>query len=120
MVGGAVGALTRWLLMEWDSSDFWVILAINVVGSMVLGFLVGVLGARHQRWRALLGTGMLGGFTSYSALAPLMGVSVFSGWAASLPYLAVLVATVIVGVAGALVGLASGGRLSRSAREGVA
>lgn len=66
-VGGAVGALARFGLVE-AFPDRTVTLVINVVGS----FLLGVLIARRADdvWaRAVLGTGVLGGFTTFSALA---------------------------------------------------
>ncbi len=49
-------------------------LAVNVLGSLALGILVGWLRTRAtspgaQRMRMFLGTGVLGGFTTYSALA---------------------------------------------------
>jgi CrcB protein len=66
-VGGVAGSLARYGLSEqWPrlSTTF----AINVVGAFLLGALV----ARRppQHWsRPLLGTGVLGGFTTFSALA---------------------------------------------------
>ena len=39
------------------------------VGSLLLGVVVGWLDDRHPRARAFLGTGVLGGFTTYSAFA---------------------------------------------------
>lgn len=42
---------------------------INVVGALVLGIVVGALDGRHPSTRAFLGTGILGGFTTYSAFA---------------------------------------------------
>jgi fluoride exporter len=40
---------------------------INLVGSFALGLVTGILGDRRPGLRLLLGTGMLGGFTTYSA-----------------------------------------------------
>jgi CrcB protein len=42
-------------------------LLVNVVGSFLLGLLVG--GGATGGWLALLGTGFCGGFTTYSAFA---------------------------------------------------
>jgi CrcB protein len=72
-VGGAVGSWLRW----GTSSAFPVrsgtfpatTLAINVVGAALLGVvLVLLLDRRPARpgWHALLGTGVLGGFTTFS------------------------------------------------------
>ena len=44
-------------------------MGVNVLGSFVLGIVVGRLGDRHPLARAFLGTGVLGGFTTYSAFA---------------------------------------------------
>jgi CrcB protein len=46
-----------------------VTLAVNVAGSLALGIVVGWLDDRRPRLRAFLGTGVLGGFTTYSAFA---------------------------------------------------
>lgn len=78
-VGGAIGSLVRHSLAEslpnaaagWP----WATLATNVAGSFLLGFLLGVLSQQTSetvtqiRIRLSLGTGMLGGFTTYSTLA---------------------------------------------------
>ena len=51
------------------------ILGINVVGALALGFLLEALArsgpdlGRYRRARLLLGTGLLGGFTTFSTLA---------------------------------------------------
>ncbi|WP_261165462.1 CrcB family protein [Microbacterium sp. Marseille-Q6965] len=75
--GGAVGVTARYLLTA-DAADplqgLPVILAVNVLGSGLLGMLVGWAGDR-PRLRAFLGTGVLGGFTSYSALAPVLALA---------------------------------------------
>jgi len=72
VAGGTVGTLVRALLEdafgagrgEWP----WATFAINVVGSFLLGLLVAALAARggDERIRLALGTGVLGGFTTYS------------------------------------------------------
>ena len=50
----------------------WGTFAVNVIGSLAMGFLVGTL-ARHghggETWRLLLGVGVLGGFTTFSAFS---------------------------------------------------
>ncbi len=71
-VGGAVGAVARWSLtsiLPVEADRFpWTTFLINVVGSVMLAALP-LLGAVHrQRWLALMiGTGVLGGFTTMSA-----------------------------------------------------
>ena len=69
--GGAVGALARvavaerWPLAagEWP----WATLAVNVVGCLVLGAVL-VLTAEGTARRGLLGPGLCGGLTTFSAL----------------------------------------------------
>jgi len=71
-VGGAFGSLARYavaLLLPLGRSGLPVgTLLTNVAGSFLLGFLVAR--AADAPWlRAFLGTGVLGGFTTFSALA---------------------------------------------------
>ena len=47
-------------------------LTVNLVGSLVMGLLAGYFALRHdpgQAWRLFLTTGMLGGFTTFSAFS---------------------------------------------------
>lgn len=71
-LGGAIGASLRWLLdQSWAQGWPWSTLTINVVGSLLLGVLT-VLASRpaFPGWvRPGLGTGLLGGFTTFSAYA---------------------------------------------------
>jgi len=80
-LGGAVGAVARHqagrgmtaLLGPAAVSAFpWATLAVNVVGSLAMGLLAGWL-ARHgnggETARLLLGVGLLGGFTTFSAFS---------------------------------------------------
>jgi fluoride exporter len=67
-LGAAAGAPLRYLLGSWwDGRLPWGTLAVNLVGSFVLGIVVGA--AVHGHWLALLGTGFCGGLTTYSAFA---------------------------------------------------
>ncbi|HZZ30366.1 MAG TPA: fluoride efflux transporter CrcB, partial [Phenylobacterium sp.] len=47
--------------------------AANLIGGLLMGVLVGVLalrgGADQERWRLLLGVGVLGGFTTFSSFS---------------------------------------------------
>jgi len=76
--GGAVGAVTRYLVGVQSMRAFgtgwpWGTLAVNVVGGLAMGLLVATLahrgGADQERWRLLLGVGVLGGFTTFSAFS---------------------------------------------------
>lgn len=76
-LGGTLGTLAREgvgaLLPEGDLP--WSILAVNAVGAVAIGVLLEGLaagsgdGVPHRGWRLFLGTGFLGGLTTYSALA---------------------------------------------------
>ena len=75
-LGGALGALARWGLTETFPADGgswpWATLVINVCGCLALGLLLGLVFVRSpgSPWlRPFLGTGVLGGFTTYSAFA---------------------------------------------------
>lgn len=69
--GGAVGAVARWGLAEALPPDplAWGTLTANTLGCFALGALLTTLLAlapESRRWRALLGVGLLGGFTTFS------------------------------------------------------
>ena len=79
VLGGGIGAWLRYAsgILFFRSlgpaSQFpWATLSINVLGSLAMGLLAGWL-ARHgsggEGWRLLLGVGLLGGFTTFSAFS---------------------------------------------------
>jgi CrcB protein len=77
-VGGAVGALARWVALEFTDPDRLaeVVLTLNVVGSLLLGMLAGGMRSRADGHRPitenrymLLGTGFCGGLTTFSTYA---------------------------------------------------
>ncbi|MFN3816176.1 fluoride efflux transporter CrcB [Brevundimonas sp.] len=79
--GGAAGAMARYALglavirlgpgLAWPVGT----LTINVVGGLLMGLLAGWIALRagagvdHERLRLLLGVGLLGGFTTFSAFS---------------------------------------------------
>ncbi len=77
-IGGAVGsglryaathAVTQWALRVHGSAFPWGTLAVNVLGSFLLGFLLtarAASGGVPEDLRFAVGTGVLGGFTTYS------------------------------------------------------
>ena len=79
-IGGAVGAVLRYQLGRGLTGWFGpqamtafpcATLTANVIGSLAMGLLFGWL-ARHgegEQWRLLLGVGLLGGFTTFSAFS---------------------------------------------------
>ncbi|WP_028652968.1 fluoride efflux transporter FluC [Nocardioides halotolerans] len=68
-LGAAVGAPLRFAVASALDAERFPrgTLAVNVVGSFLLGLLVAAGASGH--WAALLGTGFCGGFTTYSAFA---------------------------------------------------
>lgn len=105
--GGALGALLRWALSTgWTSAPGtidWAVLLINVVGSALLG-VVTVVAARRLSHRpalvAFLGTGLLGGFTTFSTVMVLSLQLANDGhpWLASLQVFLNLVLAVLAAV----------------------
>ena len=65
-LGGAAGCLCRWLVTDGHSA--WVVVAVNLVGALALGLLVALV-RPGSVLRPMLGTGFLGGWTTWSALA---------------------------------------------------
>ncbi|KQV75940.1 hypothetical protein ASC61_13505 [Aeromicrobium sp. Root344] len=68
-LAGGLGAGTRWSLDAWlrprvSSRLPWSTHLINISGSLLLGLVVG-LGA-DDTWHTVLGTGFLGGYTTFS------------------------------------------------------
>ncbi len=111
-LGGGIGAGLRHLvnlgaLRALGPSFPWGTLAVNIIGSLAMGLLVGVLAARVQasaELRLFAATGVLGGFTTFSAFS-LDAVTLFErGQAGSaLVYVA---ASVILSIAALMLGLA--------------
>ncbi|MDY2978700.1 MAG: CrcB family protein [Lawsonella sp.] len=105
--GGALGALLRWALSTgWTSAPgtiAWSVLLINVVGSALLG-VVTVSAARRLPHRpavvAFLGTGLLGGFTTFSTVMVLSLQLANEGhpWLASLQVLLNVLLSVLAAV----------------------
>lgn len=75
-LGGVLGSLGRWALAEAlphaDGSIPWATFAVNVTGAFAMGLLVTYLVDRpgvHRLARPFVGVGVLGGWTTFSALA---------------------------------------------------
>jgi CrcB protein len=121
LAGGALGvALRAALLLPLPGGfSFGVLLAtigINAVGSGLLGFVVGALGDAHPERRAFLGTGVMGGFTTYSGFAVLQAQLVQAGLVAYAALFAGL-ALLAAGLA-AILGLQAGTAVARRRAEG--
>lgn len=115
ILGGAIGVGVRAaLLLPLETVPGALVLplatlGVNVAGSLLLGVVVGLLDDRHPRWRVFLGTGVLGGFTTYSAFA-VQAVEV----GGSAPVVGLLLAplAVFAGVFAAAIGLRAGRTLA--------
>jgi CrcB protein len=76
-LGGGLGAALRHGVnigaARWLGAGFpYGTLAVNVTGSLVMGLLAGYLalkGDAPQHWRLFLATGVLGGYTTFSAFS---------------------------------------------------
>ncbi len=80
-LGGGAGAVARygvgsaWLRLAGPQHPWAATLLINTAGGLAMGVLMAVLALRgggpaaDERWRLLLGVGVLGGFTTYSAFS---------------------------------------------------
>ena len=112
LLGGILGTGLRLTLDELvapDSAFPWATLLINVLGSLLLGYLVARVWPSAPTWlRAGLGTGLLGSFTTFSAVI----VALVTLTAAGMTVLAIvyLVATLLLGFAAAWVGIRLGVR----------
>jgi len=117
--GGTVGTAARYLTARAVPHLLGVpvaTLAVNLLGAFALGLLLHGLGTRRARLRLLLGTGFLGGFTTYSALAfdtVLLARRGLPGHA--IGYAA---ATLLLGVAASVVGVLVAGRWTGRHRSG--
>lgn len=126
-VGGTLGTAAREALslaIPPINGIPFAIFGINVLGAFLLGVLLDALVRRgedhglRRNLRLLLGTGLLGGFTTYSALATDTAALLGGGT----PGIAVLysLATVLIGAAATWVGIASSSAQHRRLRGEVA
>ncbi|WP_255553909.1 fluoride efflux transporter CrcB [Sphingomicrobium clamense] len=73
-LGGGLGALLRWGVgkwtLAWFGSGFPIgTLAVNIVGGLVIGLAIGALEGVGQPAKLFFITGLLGGFTTFSAFS---------------------------------------------------
>ena len=125
LVGGALGTVTRYAIERAfpaaEGSWPWATFAINVVGAFVLGALLESLlrtGA-DEGWRRAVrvgvGTGVLGGFTTYSTFAVEADMLVRDGHA--LLAAGYAVGSVVLGVGAAVGGILAAGRFAARDRS---
>ena len=117
MLGGAFGAGARHLVgrltLAWFGPNYpWGTLAVNLIGGFAMGLLASGLlrwGQSGEQMRLLLGVGLLGGFTTFSAFSLDAMLMIERGeWASALGY-------VLVSVIGAIAALALGLGIARAA-----
>ena len=123
-LGGAVGSGLRYavslaLPAEQDGWP-WATFAVNLVGAFALGWLLEAIAVRGpetvrlRRLRLFAGTGVLGGFTTYSALALDVETLLSGGqWHTALAYGGT---TLVLGLVAALLGVLAGLRTPRGPR----
>ena len=111
-IGGGVGAALRHgvnlVMARWLGTAFpYATLAENVTGSLMMGLLVGYFafrGGAAQEWRLFLTTGILGGYTTFSAFSLDTALLYERGefWLAAL----YVIASVALSIGGLFAGLA--------------
>ncbi len=69
--GGATGSVLRYLFSNMNASFPWGTFAVNILGSLLIGLLVGLVskGVLSSEMKLLLVTGFCGGFTTFSTFA---------------------------------------------------
>lgn len=109
-IGGAVGAVARYLVAGWTTSLLdttlpWGTFVVNVLGSFLLGFLFRTLqvSTASPEMRAMLAIGLLGAFTTFSTFS-LETVALLQegAWLRASSY---VLGSVFLGIAGVLVGI---------------
>jgi len=73
-VGGGLGSVLRWLVGKWTLAWFGYgfpvgTLAVNIAGSLAIGIAIGALEGVGQPAKLFFVTGLLGGFTTFSAFS---------------------------------------------------
>ena len=107
-LGGGIGAWLRYATGQLVGVSGFpaATLTVNLIGSLAMGLLAGWL-ARHgagEGWRLLLGVGLLGGFTTFSAFSLELVLMLQRGEAgAALAYAGL---SLLLGISGLYAGLA--------------
>jgi CrcB protein len=123
VLGGTAGAASRYgLTLAVDSSAWpWGTWVVNISGAFLLALLTGWLAAhgpdlgRRRAVRLLLGTGFMGAYTTYSALAVETERLLADGrWPAALTY---ALSTALLGLAASVAGLRVAAALADRRRD---
>jgi CrcB protein len=116
-LGSAVGGVSRYLVggVLVREGFPWATLLINITGSFLLGFIIRIPGTPagiSPEVRALLTVGFCGGFTTFSTFtAETIRLAQDGSWPRAVAYVS---ASVVLGLAAGLAGLALGGQLMRT------
>ena len=107
-LGGALGAMARFGVgrIVGVTALPWATLSVNVLGGFAMGLLAGWLAVRGnggEGWRLLLGVGVLGGFTTFSAFSLEMMLMLERG--AMLTAIGYALASVVLSVGALALGL---------------
>ncbi len=115
-VGGAIGAGLRFLIIQLFASPQiapgaiafpWPTIIVNVVGGLLMGLVFVLINDRlggSAEWRAFLATGVLGGFTTFSAYSLDM-MNLLTDDGLSLRFFAYTIGSVILAFAALAVGI---------------
>jgi len=112
-LGGAVGSVARYALAGSINLRYqpWGTVSVNVLGSLVLGVLIGFWGFHADSpMRVGVAIGLLGGFTTFSSFA----IDTIYLWDTGQTGVAVssLTISVVVGIGAAILGIALGRSLA--------
>ena len=109
-MGAGIGGVSRYALGHWihgfAGTGFpWGTLIINISGSLLLTFIYGLIDASptpSAEWRAFLGIGICGGFTTFSAFSyETIRLLQIGRWERGLTY---VVLSVVLSLGAAIVG----------------
>jgi CrcB protein len=117
MLGGAIGAVSRFivgsLVLRFYATVFPLgTFLINISGSFLIGLLMTLFLNRpaiHSNWRLFLVTGILGGYTTFSSFE-WEALTALRGGSEAIAFL-YIGSSVIVGLAGAWLGLLAANRV---------
>jgi CrcB protein len=109
-LGGGTGAVLRWWLSGLAASP-WGTMGVNILGSAMLAGLMHPEVGLQDPWKLALGTGLMGGFTTYSTFNLDVWMALQSGdtWRAGVT----LLGTVFGCLLGAALGWALAGSIVR-------
>jgi fluoride exporter len=109
-IGGAIGSALRYYAATVMGARPFTTFAVNITGSFAIGLLAAI--TNNAQMRVFIGTGILGGFTTFSAWQ-LEALAASQNKATSLASLTILFGSLAVGFAACWLGYTVGQRLCR-------